>query len=136
MQADPFALAASGKLLQAGCSAASDWYQVVFPPAPGFAGGLPSIISRVYFVNRVDGGLATKITASNGEVDLYSPAGTQVASAPLTSGTVTTLSFGSAPTVSVPNPTDPAQLDEGARSKYVRFVKLLSAPAACLNFRE
>jgi len=136
LSADPFTLAANGKLVQTSCSSASDWYQVTFPPAPGYAGGLPSVISRVYFVNRVDSGQATKITASNGEVDLYSPAGTLVSSALLSASTVTTLSFGAAPVVATPNPADPVQADAGARSKYVRFVKLLAAPSSCLNFRE
>jgi len=132
--ADP--LGGAGAVASAACTAMSDYYEVVFPPAPGYPGGLPSVVSRAYFVNRVDSGLATKITASSGAMQFFAPNGSQVASGALTAATVTTLSFGAAPVPPVPSSSDPLQADPVAQAQYARFVRINAAPGSCLFFRE
>ena len=77
MLMDPYLYVASNQFVNDACSATSDYYQAVFPPAAGYAGGLPIPISTVYFVNRL-GGLNSRIVTSNGAVQLLAPNGSQV----------------------------------------------------------
>ena len=132
LQADPFAQYSAPVI--AGCALTADSYTVTFPPTAEFPGGYPIPIALAYFVNVVTG---PQVANANGKLSLYNPGGVLVAQDFIRStGTVSTLPFGSTPVVPTPNPSLPVQLDPAARNSYPRFVRIAAAPGQCLYFRE
>ena len=126
---DPWGAGSSGAYTMAGCSATSDYYDCAFAPGPGFPNGRATTISKAIFINRIDGGANTRITAGSGTVSLWAQNGSQVASLAVgSSASVTTLSFGPSITVSSPDASSPVQMDELSRQNKARYIKILSAP--------
>ena len=121
-----------------GCTAASDYYQAIFPPSPPlYPNGLPAPIASVVFVNRLDGGNNQRIVSSNGVVQLFNPFGAMTASRPITSNaSITVLTFGISNAPVYPNPASPFQTSAANRLLLPRYVKLIAAPGQCLAFRE
>ena len=135
--ADPIVAAASSTFVNTLCNGATtDYYQATFPATRAFPAGLPVPVSAVYFVNRLDGGFNTRITAAAGAVQLFSTNGSQVASGSLSAASVTTLTFGPLLAAPTPNPTSDAQVSPSQRAAAVRWVTVYAAPASCLKFRE
>ena len=130
--ADPYIFTANGQFVNGGCSATSDAFMVTFPAAVGYPGGLPVALSNVYYVNRL-GGLNTRITTSNGRVQLYAPNASQVAqSGVISSATVSTITFNTPQPAMTPVPTLPVQMDPTQRLFSVRYIQINAAVGRCL----
>jgi hypothetical protein len=100
-----------------------------------FAGG-PTLVSSVYYVNRVGSPYATRITSGNGSLTLLSPNGAAVTHAISSSGTISEFAFSPSLAPVYPSPSDPNQASATYRSLWVRYVHVAAAPGACLAFKE
>ena len=121
------------------CSASTDYYQVLFPPGPGFPGGMPSPVAQIIYANRMNAN--TRITASGASMQMFANNGTMIASAPFTSsGTVSVFNFtmpgyfSGAPLYK--DPTLLSQTSTLARTLGVRYVRIVAGAGSYINFRE
>jgi len=136
MLADPVATISPGYFANSGCGVTTDYYQAIFPTAPGFPNGYPVPISNVYFVNRDDGNNG-RITTFGGVVQLYGANGSIVNAKTIGStASVTTLSFSSPSPAPTPNPTSPVQTDPNARYFSARYIRINATAGQCLHFKE
>ena len=131
-------------LVECAGAAAGDWWEVAWPTG--------SHVSLIYFVNRGTNNGANfnqQITNGTGTVTVYSQAGAPLASALLTSATVTTVASGVLGPAGVvaqglsppvgpgyPNPADPWQASFAAQKYAVRYINLTASPNNFLHFRE
>ena len=137
LQCDPATQVLSQQFYNAACNTTSDYYQATFPAAPGYPGGLPVLISNVYFINRIDSTFATRIVNSHGQLQLFSPNGSMVAQRNFTSSaTVSSFTFNTPLNASTPSLSDPIQSNPVAQSSYARYIRVNAAPNKCLAFRE
>jgi hypothetical protein len=136
MFADPYGSSeGESNFYNSGCGS-NDKMDIVFPNS----GAAP--VSTVYVVNRMDGSCSpllcnTRITTGLGNLTLYLPNGTRFQQ-PLTSGSVTTLSYPGWPSVApiFPNLTSDFQTDPDNLELLVRYVRVVAAPGYALAFRE
>lgn len=113
-------------LFHSPCSAGVQTWETRFAPElPLYPFGLPQAIGSIYLINRIDGGLGTRI---NGGVAYTSRIdGSQVATYPLLPALVTSLAI--AP-IALPDPTlTSASATEEQRQTLARYVAVYSAPA-------
>ena len=139
MYADPATASARGWLTNGACSGVgADAWTVRFPPAAGYPLGLPTLISSVVYVNRMDSCCWARVNTSASVIQLIAPNGTVVQQAPIPDGrTVTTLTFANAQTTAIaPDPTSAFQTSAANRLALPRYIRIASAPATCLHFRE
>ena len=142
MLADPYSLDYPNQLFYnsqcSGAASISNWWQVTFayanPGSPFYPYPIPAPISNVYFVNRNYNGFYTRTTGSF--VQLMLNNGSVLAQQPLTTKTVTTLTFATPVPAATPNPLLSVQQDPYAQLVTTRFVRINAAAGKCLTFRE
>jgi hypothetical protein len=113
-------------------------YTVTFAPTPEWPGGLPQPVGSVIFVNRMESGSpsnSARITVGRGNVSLLRVDGSEAASAPLSSGSATTLQVANITLPPVPNPdSDPSVTEEDKQLK-VRYVRVATTGSNYLHFK-
>jgi hypothetical protein len=102
--------------------AGNQWWRVAFP------GGTPRNVSTVYFFNRQDGGLGTRITSGRGNVTLLRADGSEAGQYPLASGAVTTMAVQpAAPPAGMPV----ATATEEQKQRLVKSVRVTACAGCC-----
>jgi hypothetical protein len=120
-----------GDLVVTGTNPAGEWWHVEW------AGGVPSKVASVYYVNRRDTTAASSaIVNGNGLVRVLAQNGSSTTATITSSQTVSTFSFGASLAPISPSASSPVQTDPAQRSNAVRYVRITNAAGQYLTFRE